>query len=123
MIKQSKGKIINIVSDVARLPAAQFLLTYACSKAAVWTLTQGLALALGPSNINVNAIAPGRMATEAGLQGDESGEGFARIVAAQAIKKRGEPEDMLGAAVFLASADSDYIAGQVLIVNGGALMI
>jgi NAD(P)-dependent dehydrogenase (short-subunit alcohol dehydrogenase family) len=123
MIKQSKGKIINVASDMARLPAAQFFLTYACSKAAVWTLTQGLASALGPSNINVNALAPGRMATEAGLQDDPSGEGFARVVATQIIKKRGEPEDMLGTAVFLASADSDYLTGQVLILDGGALMI
>jgi 3-oxoacyl-[acyl-carrier protein] reductase len=123
MIKQSRGKIINIASDVARLPASQLFLTYACSKAAVWTLTQGLAAALGPSHINVNAIAPGRMATEAGLQGDESGAGFERTVATQIIKKRGEPADMLGAAVFLASADSDYLTGQVLILDGGALML
>jgi 3-oxoacyl-[acyl-carrier protein] reductase len=123
MIKQSKGKIINIASDIARLPASQISLTYACSKAAVWTLTQALAMALGPSNINVNAIAPGRMATEAGLLGKDSARAFESVIATQAIKKRGEPTDMAGAAVFLASEDSDYITGQVMVVDGGALII
>jgi 3-oxoacyl-[acyl-carrier protein] reductase len=123
MVKQSKGKIINIASDIIKLPASQFLLTYACSKAAIWTLTQSLSMALGSSNINVNAIAPGRMATEAGLLGDDSEKVFESVIAGQAIKKRGEPTDMVGAAVFLASEDSDFMTGQIMVVNGGGIMV
>jgi 3-oxoacyl-[acyl-carrier protein] reductase len=123
MVKQRKGKIINISSDIARLPAAHFSLAYACSKAAVWTLTQALAVALGASNINVNAIAPGLMATEAGLLGEDRDKKFEGVLATQAIKKRGEPTDMVGAALFLASEDSDHVAGQVLVVDGGSLII
>ena len=68
MIKQKRGKIINIASDIAHLPAAaQMLLPYACSKGAVYTLTQALAHSLGSSGINVNAIAPGYTASEASL--------------------------------------------------------
>ena len=60
MVKQKKGKIINIASAVAKdSGAAQLWLPYSCSKGAVYTLTQALAKALGPSGINVNAIAPG----------------------------------------------------------------
>ncbi|MDD5701001.1 MAG: SDR family NAD(P)-dependent oxidoreductase, partial [Dehalococcoidales bacterium] len=67
MVKQKSGKIINIASNVARVPAAQVFLPYACSKGAVYTLTQALARALGGSGINVNAIAPGYTASEASL--------------------------------------------------------
>jgi 3-oxoacyl-[acyl-carrier protein] reductase len=120
MVKQNKGKIINISSDIVRLPAAHLSLAYACSKAAVWTLTQAMGVALGASNINVNAIAPGLMATEAGLLGEDRDKKFDGVLATQAIKKRGEPTDMVGAALFLASEDSDYLAGQVLVVDGGS---
>ena len=123
MVKQLEGKIINIASDVPKLPPSQLVLPYAVSKAAVWTLTQSLARALGPSNINVNAIAPGRTATESSLLGDDSDNAFEETIAIQALKRREEPVDLVGAAVFLASKDSDFITGQVIIVDGGAVML
>ena len=86
-------------------------------------MTQSLAAALGPSGINVNAIAPGLAATEASLSHDGSEQLFESVVAAQMIKRRVEAEDVAGAAIFLASADSDLIAGQVILVNGGHIMI
>ena len=86
-------------------------------------MTQSLARALGPANVNVNALAPGRMATEAGLLGDETGQSFGGVIASQAIKRRGEPTDMAGTAVFLASDDSDFICGQVIIVDGGSIIL
>ena len=58
MEKAGSGKIINIASIVARVPAAQMFLPYACSKGAVYTLTHALARALGPANINVNGNVP-----------------------------------------------------------------
>jgi len=76
MIKQKKGKIINIASDVFKSPDSQFFVPYALTKAAIYSLTHALAAALGPSGINVNAIAPGLAATEAGLSVDGSGKLF-----------------------------------------------
>jgi NAD(P)-dependent dehydrogenase (short-subunit alcohol dehydrogenase family) len=123
MIKQSRGKIINISSHIIRVPDAQFFLAYALSKAAIYTLTQCLARALGPSGINVNAIGPGYTATEASLGQSGSKETFGRVIAAQSLKRREEPEDVVGAAVFLASKDADFISGQFIIVDGGSVML
>jgi 3-oxoacyl-[acyl-carrier protein] reductase len=122
MVKAGKGKIINITSDVFNGGGVR-LLHYACSKAAVYTLTQALARALGPSGINVNSIAPGLTATEASLSKSTAEEVFKRTLRNQALKRRAEPSDLPGAAVFLASADSDFITGQCLVVNGGSVML
>jgi NAD(P)-dependent dehydrogenase (short-subunit alcohol dehydrogenase family) len=120
MTERKRGKIINVASDVPRLAPSAMLLPYACSKAAVHCMTQALARALGPWGVCVNAIAPGLTATEATL--NEPGlEGvFAATLQVQCIKRREEPADLVGAAVFLASDGSDMITGQLLIVDGGA---
>jgi len=123
MIKESRGKIINIASNVARVPAAQFFLPYSCSKGAVYTLTHALARALGPSGINVNAIAPGYTASEASLAQTDSEKIFEIATSEQSIQRREEPADLAGTAVFLASADSDFISGQVIYVDGGTVML
>ncbi|MFO7773796.1 MAG: SDR family oxidoreductase [Dehalococcoidia bacterium] len=123
MAKQSRGKIINIASNVARVPAAQLFLPYSCSKGAVYILTHALARALGPSGINVNAIAPGYVATEASLAQKDSEKVFEIATGEQSIQKRLQPTDMVGAVVFLASADSDLISGQVLYIDGGTVML
>lgn len=96
---------------------------YACSKSAVYTLTQCLARALGPSGINVNSIAPGYTATEASIGQSTSGATFDGTLEAQALKRREEPSDLVGTAVFLASSDSDFITGQYIVVNGGSVMV
>jgi 3-oxoacyl-[acyl-carrier protein] reductase len=123
MVKAGKGKIINIASDVFKVAAAHQLMAYACSKSAVYTLTQCLARALGPSGINVNSIAPGFTATEASLGQDKEGVAFEATVEAQCLKRREEPSDLPGTAVFLASADSDFITGQYIVVNGGSVLV
>jgi len=121
MIKQSGGKIINIASDIIRNPQSHLLLHYTCSKAAVYTLTQSLARALGPSGINVNAIAPGFTMTEANA--DKPEEMLEGITTARCIPRREQPADLVGTAVFLASADSDFITGQVIFVDGGSVLV
>ena len=122
MVKAGKGKIINIASDVFKVNGAHQLLAYACSKSAVYTLTQCLARALGPSGINVNSIGPGFTATEASLGQDSGGEAFKATIDAQCLKRREEPTDLPGTAVFLASSDSDFVTGQFIIVNGGNVL-
>ena len=123
MIKEKRGRIINIASHVIKVPDAQFFLPYALSKSAIYTLTQCLARALGPSGINVNAIAPGYTATEASLGQSGSAETFERVIASQCLKRREEPADVVGTALFLASKDSDFITGQFIVVDGGAVML
>ncbi len=123
MIKQSKGKIINIASNVAQVPAAQVFLPYACSKGTIYTFTHALARALGGSGINVNAIAPGYTTTEASLGQRDSEGTFKLATGEQTFHRREEPQDLLGAAVFLASAESDFMTGQVLYVDGGTVML
>lgn len=123
MVKAGKGKIINIASDVFKVTGGFHFLPYACSKSAVYTLTQCLARALGPSGINVNSIGPGYTATEASLGQSTSADTFKATIDAQAIKRREEPADLPGTAVFLASADSDFITGQYIVVNGGSVMV
>ena len=123
MKKAGSGKIINIASDVFKLPGAVNLLAYSCSKAAVYALTQALARTLGPSGINVNSIGPGFTATEASLGQDGNQGSFDATMELQSIKRREEPSDLVGTAVFLASADSDFVTGQYIIVNGGSVMM
>lgn len=122
MKEQGKGKIINISSNIMRpVPfSAENKLAYTCSKAAVYTMTQVLAMALGNFNINVNGIAPGFVASEASKTMYEDAEPvFAKVRASQCIHRTLEPNDLPGTAVFLASADSNAITGQVLIVDCG----
>jgi NAD(P)-dependent dehydrogenase (short-subunit alcohol dehydrogenase family) len=123
MIKEKRGRIINIASHIIKVPDAQFFLPYALSKSAIYTLTQCLARALGPSGINVNAIAPGYTATEASLGQSGSEKTFENVIAAQSLKRREEPADVVGTALFLASKDSDFITGQFIVVDGGAVML
>jgi NAD(P)-dependent dehydrogenase (short-subunit alcohol dehydrogenase family) len=122
MERQKKGNIINIVSDSARLPACQVLLPYACSKAAVHEITQALARALGPAGVCVNSIAPGLTDTEATALLPHREEMFADTVSLQSIKREGVPADLVGAALFLGSDGSDFVTGQVLFVDGGAVI-
>ena len=102
------------------LAPSQTLLPYAVSKTAIHQITQSLARALGPAGIRVNSIAPGMTATEANLIQTDSEKSFAATIAIQCIKRREEPEDLVGTAVFLASDDAEFITGQLLVVNGGA---
>ena len=123
MIKQKKGKIINMASIVDRVPAAQLYLPYACTKAAVGVITHALAKTLGPFGINVNAVAPGYVATEASLAQKGSDKVFEIATGEQSIHQRLQPADPVGAVVFLASAAADMISGQIIYVDGGTVML
>jgi len=118
MKKQGGGKIVNIASTVAFSGLPHFI-HYSTSKGGVVTMTRGLATALGEFNINVNAVAPGLIMTEA-MQGAYSPEFYQELVATkQLIHKEVRPEDIAGAVLFLASDEADKITGQTLAVNAG----
>jgi 2-dehydro-3-deoxy-D-gluconate 5-dehydrogenase len=118
MLDRQRGKIINIASLLSfqggiRVPA------YAASKGGVAQLTKALANEWSGRNVQVNAIAPGYFCTEntSALRADEvrNRQILERIPAG----RWGEPDDIAGAAVFLASSASDYVTGEVLVVDGG----
>ena len=120
MRRQGKGKIINITSVVAFL-GTPLLLHYCCSKGAVIALTRSLAKELAGTGIIVNAIAPGLTLTPALKEtaGDRLEELCDYYVSGQVVKRPEEPADLVGTAAFLASDDSDFVAGQILVVDGG----
>jgi 2-deoxy-D-gluconate 3-dehydrogenase len=120
MIEKGRGKIVNIASMLSfqggiRVPS------YTASKSGVAGLTKLLACEWAGKGINVNAIAPGYIATNntAALQADETRN--RQIVERIPAGRWGKPSDLGGAAVFLASAASDYVNGHILAVDGGWL--
>ena len=121
MLKQATpGKIVNIASLLA-FQGGVFVPAYAAAKGGVAQLTKALSNEWAAKRINVNAIAPGYMATDntAALRSDpvRSRQILERIPAG----RWGDPEDIAGAAVFLCSAAGDYVHGHVLVVDGGWL--
>jgi len=120
MQAQNYGKIINISSGTA-LKGSPSRIHYVTSKAGILGFTKTLANEVGPWNITVNCVAPG--STLAEENPDEAiikyREGAARN---RALKRVQRPEDLTGAVVFFASADSDFITGQTLVVDGGGHM-
>ncbi|MEP9357546.1 2-dehydro-3-deoxy-D-gluconate 5-dehydrogenase KduD [Sphingomonas sp. KR3-1] len=120
MVKQGRGKIINIASMLTfqggiRVPS------YTASKSGIGGLTKLLANEWAAKGVNVNAIAPGYIATNntAALQADEQRN--RSIMERIPAGRWGDPADMGGAAVFLASSASDYVQGHILAVDGGWL--
>ncbi|HYG57617.1 MAG TPA: SDR family oxidoreductase, partial [Symbiobacteriaceae bacterium] len=120
MVGRGGGKIINIASMLS-YQGGILVPSYTASKHAVAGITRALANELAAQHVNVNAIAPGYMATAntAPLRADEkrSGEILGRIPAG----RWGEPSDLGGAVVYLASRASDYVTGHILCVDGGWL--
>ena len=118
MMKQRKGKIINIGSVLGYL-ATNVAMPYCVSKAGIAHMTRALAIEWAPYGINVNCIAPGYFETEMTLEarGDEAHMKFLKFKIP--FKRLGKPQEIVGAALFLASEASDYMTGGVLYIDGG----
>jgi meso-butanediol dehydrogenase/(S,S)-butanediol dehydrogenase/diacetyl reductase len=123
------GKIINMASIAARGGRPMFA-AYAASKAAVVSITQSAAMGLAP-RVTVNAICPGVVDTEmwalidrewTELEGRPTGDAWKQRIVGIPMGRPETPDDLVGMAVFLASADSDYITGQSYQVDGGMVM-
>lgn len=114
-----RGKIINIAS-VAVFQGRPNYLHYVASKAALIGMTAALASEVGVDGITVNAVAPGSTETEV-PRATVTPEQVQQIIARQAIHRRQVSSDVVGAVSFLASADSDFITGQTLAVDGGSV--
>jgi 3-oxoacyl-[acyl-carrier protein] reductase len=111
------GAIVNVSSSTV-LMGRPFYAHYVSSKAGVVGLTRALARELGDAQVTVNAIMPGSVETEV-RRDSVSSDQAAELVARQTIHRRLRPDDIVGAAVFLASPEARLITGQTLVVDGG----
>jgi NAD(P)-dependent dehydrogenase (short-subunit alcohol dehydrogenase family) len=118
MERQGRGKIINLAS-IAGLQPQPGLGVYGVSKAAIIMLTRLLALELGPANIQVNAIAPGVIKTRFSRLLWQTPQIADPILSHLPLGRFGEPGDVAGLALYLASPVSDYVTGAVFVVDGG----
>jgi NAD(P)-dependent dehydrogenase (short-subunit alcohol dehydrogenase family) len=118
MVEQKSGSIINIAS-VAAMSPAHGQVVYGMTKAAVITMTKGLAKELGPAGIRVNAIAPGLVETKFAGALIEDPEIQKHIQESTPLGRHGQPEEIVGAALYLASDISSFNTGSVIICDGG----
>ncbi|TDI89675.1 MAG: SDR family oxidoreductase [Candidatus Dadabacteria bacterium] len=120
MIKQGAGKIINL-SSVAGIVAFPGRAAYTATKGAVSLLTKAMALDYSKYNINVNALCPGMIETPMTKWRLDNPELRKEVLNWIPMERIGVPDDITGAAVFLASSDSNYVSGHLLVVDGGML--
>ncbi len=114
----AKGTVINIASMYSffgspRVPA------YGASKAAIYQLTKSMALKYAPEGVRVNAIAPGFIITEQTQKGRNDIEHYQAVIERTPFSRWGEPDDIVGPAMFLASEQAAFVTGQTIVVDGG----
>ena len=118
MIARRSGKIIHIASLMSDL-ARPTVVPYTAAKGGVRQLTRGMAVELAPHNIQVNAIAPGYFATEMNRALIDNVEFNAWVCKRTPAGRWGDPAEIAGLAVFLASSAANYITGQLITIDGG----
>jgi NAD(P)-dependent dehydrogenase (short-subunit alcohol dehydrogenase family) len=121
MRKNKYGKIINIASGTV-FKGAPMMLHYVTSKGAIVAMTRSLAREMGDDGIRVNTLAPGLVMSANVLENPAwKGAVLQNNIASRAIKREATPEDMCGTLIYLCSKDSDFVTGQVLVVDGGSV--
>jgi NAD(P)-dependent dehydrogenase (short-subunit alcohol dehydrogenase family) len=122
MIARGYGKIINIGSGTA-YRGIPWLLHYVTSKGGILAFTRALSRELGEHGIRVNTLSPGLILSDSVVAENPEHVATARpaVLQIRALKRDAYPEDLLGALVFLASGDSDFVTGQTLAVDGGSV--
>ena len=119
MMRQKSGRIVNLAS-VAGLYGNPGQINYSASKGAIIAMTKTTAKELGARGINVNAVAPGFIQTP--MTDKLTDEQKAAMLAQIAMKRYGQPEEIVGVVSFLCSEDSSYVTGQVIEISGGLSM-
>ncbi len=121
MEARGHGSIINITSGTVYKGLPR-MLPYIASKGAVAAMTRALSRELGDSGVRVNSLAPGLTLSSSILENPEHLEAARdKVIASRALKRDGQPDDLVGALVFLASDDSRFMTGQTLVVDGGSV--
>jgi NAD(P)-dependent dehydrogenase (short-subunit alcohol dehydrogenase family) len=120
MAKRKYGKIINIGSGTA-VRGIPWIMHYATSKGGIMAMTRSMSRELGDDGIRVNTLMPGFTLSDSIVNENPGHVETARnrAIASRALKRDAHPEDLCGTLVFLASADSDFITGQMIAVDGG----
>ena len=121
MLERRSGSII-LVSSIGGLRGSPILGAYAITKAADIQMTKNLAREYGPHNVRVNSIAPGLVKTDFARALWENPENLKASTASAAMGRIGEPHEIAGAAVFLASDASSFMTGQTIVVDGGVVV-
>lgn len=119
MAERKDGAVI-IVSSIGGLKGSSSLGTYGISKAADMQMARNLAVEWGPSNVRVNCIAPGLVRTDFARALWENPEIYQRAINLYPLRRIGEPDEIAGTAVFLASSAGTFVTGQTIVVDGGA---
>jgi len=118
LVARGYGRIVNISSATFHIGYPE-MVPYISSKGGIVGFTRGLAAEAGAHGITVNCITPGLIETEGTQVEDPTGELFEEIVAGQAVKRRGRPEDIAECIAYLAGAAAGFITGQTINVDGG----
>jgi NAD(P)-dependent dehydrogenase (short-subunit alcohol dehydrogenase family) len=118
MAQRGSGSIVNIASIAGLRPQFHGML-YSMTKAALIMMTQSFAVELGPSGVRVNAIAPGLIQTHLSEYYWKNEERWGQMQQAQPIKHLGQPHEIAGVALLLASDSASYLTGQTIVVDGG----
>lgn len=119
MIERRDGAVI-IVSSIGGLRGSPVIGAYNISKAADFQLARNLAVEFGPHNVRVNCIAPGLIKTDFARALWENPDTLAQVTSTTPLRRIGEPDEIAGAAVYLASSAGSFITGQAIVVDGGA---
>ena len=122
MAKRGGGKIINVSSGTAYKGQPTGMAHYIVSKGAILAMTRAFSRELGPLGICVNTLAPGLTLSDSILENQPHIEmSEESVLASRALKRHGRPDDLIGAVLFLASSESDFVTGQTLAVDGGSI--
>lgn len=119
MVARGRGVVINIASNGGVTPAPG-IGAYCTAKAALIHLTRAFALELGPSGVRVNAIAPGLIETRMAQALLKSEAGYEQFVKTNPLRRHGQPEEIAGVALMLATDAGSYVNGEVIVVDGGS---
>ena len=122
MVERKDGAIV-IVSSIGGLRGSPVIGTYCISKAADLQLARNLAVEYGPHNIRVNCIAPGLIKTDFARALWENPETLKRSTQGAPLRRIGEPDEIAGAAVFLASNAGTFMTGQYIVIDGGVTIV